>query len=318
MEAKVQDSFTDTSLTSEESGIIRTLLYFDIFNYPLTEEEILKFNPVLISSKREMIENLSRLTNRKLIFKIDQFYSVRSEEWLAERRVLGNEMAKKMIGIARKYANLIAMFPYVRAIMLSGSISKNYMDADSDIDYFIVTQPGRLWITRALLALFRRLFLLNSNKFFCTNYLVDTETLEIEEKNIYTAFETATLIPVYGEHLWKKFQARNNWVKNHFPNLLSYQTEFIHERSHSTKKIMETFFFGWIGEAVDSFFMRVAIARWKKQFSKLFPQADFSIAFKSKRNVSKSHPRFFQKQILEQLPKKIEAFEVHHHLKISA
>ena len=76
----------------------------------------------------------------------------------------------------------ISKFPYVRAILLSGSISKGYMDKDSDVDYFIITQPNRLWVTRLLLMLFKKIFLFNSRKVFCINYFVDSEKLEIEEK----------------------------------------------------------------------------------------------------------------------------------------
>ena len=73
-----------------------------------------------------------------------------------------------------------------------------------------------------------------------------------------------------------------------------------------------------MGEKLDMFLMKLAIQRWKKKFGKSFEPTDFELAFKSKRNVSKNHPRFFQKQILNHFHEKIEAFEVSNNIKLSA
>jgi predicted nucleotidyltransferase len=235
-----------------------------------------------------------------------------------DRRIKGNKLAEDKLPVAKKYSRVISAFPFVRAIMLSGSISKNYMDPNSDIDYFIVTEPGRLWLTRALLALFKRVFLLNSRKFFCINYFVDLRSLEIEEKNIYTAYETATLIPVYGKEVCDKFMAHNVWMKNHFPNLNGCPFEFIKESPSILRRMFEKIFSGGFGEWLDNFFMKLAITRWKKKYGNVMRASDFEIAFKSKKNISKSHPQFFQKRILEFLEKKIQFFEDKHRLKFGA
>ena len=69
------------------------------------------------------------------------------------------------------------LIPYVRGVFISGQLSRYIADQKSDIDYFIVTEPERLWIVRTLFVLFRRTFLLNNRKYFCTNYYVTTEKL---------------------------------------------------------------------------------------------------------------------------------------------
>jgi hypothetical protein len=300
-----------------EAGVIRTLLYFDIFHYPLTLEEIVKFHPEK-SSQEDIIKAISYLKNKLVIFKVDSFYSLHPDRAFAQRRRAGNELAKKSMEIAKRFSWLISKFPFVRAIMLSGSLSKNYMEATSDIDYFIISEPGRLWLTRGFLALFKRVFLLNSHKFFCTNYLIDSQSLEIEEKNIYTAIETTTLIPVYGKELCEKFMSKNQWTRTHLPNMDLQRTAFIAESPGVLKKAVEKILSGTMGEKLDLIFMNLATQRWKKQFGNSFSSVDFDLAFKSRRNVSKSHPRFFQKQVLNNYQGKIEAFEMSKNIKLSA
>jgi hypothetical protein len=306
------------AVTTTEQGILKTLIYFDIFNYPLTVEELLKFHPSPIANEIEFRDVLQEMATRGWLYRHNQFFSLQESAASVERRVKGNKLAEEKLPIAKKYCRIIASFPFVRAILLSGSISKNYMDANSDVDYFIVTEPGRLWLTRALLAAFKRVFLLNSRKFFCINYFVDARSLEIEEKNIYTAFEIATLIPVYGKEVCEKFMGRNAWMKNHFPNLAGQTFEIAAESGSAFKSVFEKMFSGKTGEWLDNFFMKLARSRWKKKYGTIMSEADFEIAFKSRKNVSKSHPQFFQKRILEFFDKKVRAFETQHQLKIPA
>ena len=303
-------------LNRVEKGIVRTLLYFDIFSYPLTTDEIIRFHPQQFLQSSDALVALQVLTKKSILFRHDEYYSLNPEIVLVQKRKRGNELAQKSLKTAQKFSALISQFPFVRGIMLSGSISKDFMDEHSDIDYFIITQPGRLWLTRGLLALFKRVFLLNSHKFFCTNYLVDTQSLEIEEKNLYTAMEAATLIPVYGRELCNRFIDLNKWTKDHFPNLSRQRTAFIIEKDLAIKRFFEKVFSGRMGDGIDRWMMKLAILRWKRLYGNSLAQDEFNIAFKSKRNISKNHPRFFQKRILRHFQEKIERFETLNNLNL--
>ena len=93
---------------------------------------------------------------------------------------------------------------------ISGSLSKGYYDDDGDIDFFIITSPKRLWIARTFLILYKKIFLLNSRKYFCVNYFISSNALEIEEKNIFTATELTTLLPMFGNGSFHKFYEKIN------------------------------------------------------------------------------------------------------------
>jgi hypothetical protein len=192
------------------------------------------------------------------------------------------------------------------------------MDAASDIGYFIITKPGRLWLVRGLLAIFKRVFLLNSHRNFCTNYFVDTNSLEIEEKNFYTAIEASTLIITYGRSVCKNFVDKNRWTSQFLPNFVESRQQVVRELNSTIKKILELIFIGLIGEWLDKVMMRMAMRRWRKKFRESFNAEDFAIAFKSRRNVSKNHPLFFQKRVLDIYAQRIESFELENKLKLTA
>ena len=307
-----------TNLDEAERAVLCTLLYFDIFRYPLTAREILNFCEIPDLSYDEVCRTLTALEQKHIVFPIGKYYSLWNSEDDVARRRIGNELAAKRMKTARFFSRIISSFPFVRSVMLSGSLSKNYMDEKSDIDYFIVTAPGRVWLTRGLLALFKRVFLFNSHRNFCTNYLIASDALEISEKNIYTAVETVTLIPVYGKEVWRKFVETNIWALSFLPNYSNGTVSFISESEPWFKKFLETCLSGHWADWLDNYFMRWAMKRWQKKFGNLFTSEDFELAFRSRRDTSKNHPQFFQKKVLDVYLKKIASFEEEHNLKLTA
>ncbi len=296
-------------LPEKEKSILLTLLYFDIFQYPLTESEIFSFSPQLLDSQWQT--GLVTLTDRKIIYTLNGLYSLHDDPALAIRRKAGNQLALKKLRIAKMFSTFISLFPFVRSVMLSGSISKGYMDNKSDIDYFIITAKGRLWLVRGAMAIFRRIFLFNSHKYFCTNYFIDSESLEIEEKNIFTAIEASTLKPMFGKDLVHQFQTVNEWYHQYLPN--HQPTNCLgKENSNVVKRIGEKIIPAKLLDHLDGWLMKKFTIHWKKTYQHVLNEHDFSIAFQSKGHVSRSHPGFYQKKVLSLYEKKIHEFEQQH------
>ena len=175
-------------MTETAQNILRTLGYFDLFQYPLTGEEIYLFNSAVVNHS-EVNEALEELLSDNSVFKIGEFYSLHNNCQLAERRRNGNQLATEHLITARRVAKFLYRFPYVKAIAVSGSLSKNFATDKTDIDFFIITATNRLWIARTCMHLYKKLtFLRGRQNWFSMNYYVDEDAMEIHEKNIFTGW----------------------------------------------------------------------------------------------------------------------------------
>ena len=308
--ARQIDYFTDT-----DKAVLRAIVYFDIFHYPITAEEVFEFAPTSINTF-SCQKSLEKLVAEGLVFQIGNFYSIRNNPALGEARMKGNTLAKEKMKVAARYSRIISAFPFVRAVLLSGSISKGFMDERSDIDYFIITEAKRLWIVRTALALFRRVVLFNSHKNLCTNYFIDTENLSIPDRNIFTATELCTLRPMYGKTVVQKFQESNSWALTILPQG-KFDTETPSEKKEFLKKAVEKVFSFSVMDRLNQWLLKKSMAFWTRKYSHVVNSSDFEVAFRSKAGVSKSHPRFFQKRALDQFEQKVNAFEMLHGLDLS-
>ncbi len=284
--------------------IIRQLLYYDIFDHPLTKEELLKdcVHP------NESEDGFDELLNKELIFKINQHYSVRNDPSLSLRKTKGEELAQKLMPKAQKMSKLINKFPFVRAVALSGSISKGFMDDTTDVDYFVICKPQRVWLARTFLILYKKVFLLNSFRFFCLNYFIGENDLELSERNIFTATEINTLIPVCGCELFNRFFRTNNWVQNYYKNFPRNKTSEQKKQTISVfKKSLEFLLSNFIGNCIDRCSMKLTIKYWKWKYRK-DSRTDLISSSQLIRNVAKYHPGNFQLKVIDRFNENLESF----------
>ena len=164
-------------------SILKVLVYFDLFNYPVSENEIIFFLDQKNISMHDLTNALEELSNNKCIFRHGEFYSIQNNYEIAKDRIAGNMNAEKLLPVAKKISRFLYQFPFARAINISGSLSKNYANQNDDIDYFIITKANRLWVSRTIMHLMKKLsFINNSQHLYCMNYFIDEHAMMIEEK----------------------------------------------------------------------------------------------------------------------------------------
>lgn len=299
------------TITSRQRALIRTLLYFDVFGHPLREDELIRFLGHPEAQRTGVHDDLHDLLERGSIASREGFFGVGDLAPAIDRRRDNNRRAEARMAKARRMSRFIGRFPFVRAVMLSGSISKGCMAEDGDIDYFVITEPGRLWIARTLLIAFKKIFLLNSRRDFCVNYFVDTEHLAIEDRNLFTAMEVMTLIPTYDGDRCEAFFRANAWAADLLPNVPRPNTHHLPVGRERFKHLMERVLRNNFGDELDAWCMYRTLKRWRTKFPE-FDHASFDLALRTRRYVSKHHPRNFQERVLRSFAERIARFEQGH------
>ncbi len=290
--------------------ILRTLIYYDVFSYPLSAEEIFENSCFKTKVQADCSKLLNKLTEMGIIHKVGDFYSISNDTEKSEERVKGNRRAEKWMNRARRFSSFISRFPYVRGVSVSGSLSKGFIGDDPDIDYFIITSPNRLWFARTLLVVFKKIFLLNSYRYFCINYFIDTESLEIEEQNLFTATEIATMIPMFGNGIKSEFFKQNKWVQNYYPNYSGKDISgLVVKKPGLFKRFLEAMFNNRVGDKLDSYFMKKTTSHWTRKFKNKYSQEEFNLVFKSSKKISKHHPSNYQKKVRNEFYKRIAEME---------
>ncbi len=282
-----------------ENSILKTIGYFDMFRYPVTSVEIWRFLCYAATPLETGIA-LKQLVNQKKIFQLDEFYSLQNDHALVDRRRRGNAFAAELLKTAYRVGKRLYKFPFVKGVGISGSLSKNYADADADIDLFIITQTGYLWIARSLLHILKKFsFLTGKQDWYCMNYFIDEAALVIAEKNIFTATEVVTLKPVCGSAM-PVFYKANQWAFDLFPNDTHNMTIDMDEANTPRyKKWIEKIFTNRLGNRLDDYLMRLTAKRWqKKEMNHKINSKGDPMGLLAGKHFARPNPEYFQKKLL--------------------
>ncbi len=207
-----------TAPSPGEIAILRAVLYADVFDYPLTAPEIHRY---LISEALTLKEVQTTLDSSwwlsEYVSSVNSFYMVTGRGHLAAVRQAHATSMARLWRSARWYGRLLATLPFVRMVAVTGALAMDNVEADDDVDYLIVTAPGRVWLTRALaivLVRLARLFGVN----LCPNYLLSETSLQQEGHDLFIAHEIAQMIPLTGHHVYWQIRSRNGWTADFLPN----------------------------------------------------------------------------------------------------
>ncbi|MBI2430256.1 MAG: hypothetical protein HYV29_15945 [Ignavibacteriales bacterium] len=293
-------------------NILKTVVYFDLFDYPLTAEQLFAFLPQnsvsvdVVKRTAEILVSKSELVKEREFF----FLPTRKKD-IVDRRTDEERYARRMLTIARLFSSFIKRFPFVRAIFLTGSLSKNVVDRSGDIDFMIVTAPNRVWICRTLLTAFRKIFLFGSKKYFCTNYYVTANGFSHQRRNLYAAIEVVTTKAVWNESAFDEFQSSNVWTKEFLPNsCIEPDKRLLISPSRSFfQRVCEFVLDLFPLDALDARLMEMHRAHWRNQFSSV--DADqFNSMFIISPDVSAGWPEDRQGPVLEQFRRKVSSLGI--------
>lgn len=244
--------------------VLKPILYADIFDYPLTFDEIYKFLEFK-TTRAEVKLLLDRAIETKEIVLIDNFYSLVDKPHLVSKRRERWAAAQTLWPRAIYYGRWVAALPFIRMVAVTGSLAvDNPRDGVDDIDYLIVTQPGRLWLCRALIILMVRLGHLRGVH-LCPNYLLSENVLYFEENNLFTAREMLQMVPIYGRDFYIKMRKINAWVTDYLPQGQGLNLDKINDKlspwQNFIKRASEFILGSWPGDLLEGILQKIQISK---------------------------------------------------------
>lgn len=221
-------------------SILQTIIYSDLFDYPLTKTDVWRY---LISKKPVKFRTFDKgLNNISEIQCKDRFYFLKGRESIIEKRIRREKESKKKILMAKKIIPFLSIIPTISFIGISGSVAMKNAEKNEDIDLFVITKKGTLWITRLLMIIIlsikgvlrRRCDKIVENK-ICLNMIIEETCLLMpkDRRNLYTAHEIVQLLPLLNRwKIYEKFLKVNKWVKKVLPNSIAFtDSKFFKKRS---------------------------------------------------------------------------------------
>jgi len=212
---------------STQDAIRATVAYADIFDYPLTREELRTW--MIISSKK--IQKVRGIDEKNGLFYVHR------RSALIKFRQARQFWQEKKWNIARRAAWWLSLIPTIHLVGVTGGLAMNNADEDDDIDLFIITAFRALWISRLLATGLMQLVGLRRkpdetyvknkvclNMFMAPRYTTYALGLDIpsEERDCFSAHEVLQMCPIWEQPgIYHKFIGSNGWVDAYLPCALA-------------------------------------------------------------------------------------------------
>ncbi|MDA3839712.1 MAG: hypothetical protein PF572_01355 [Patescibacteria group bacterium] len=209
-------------------AIVETIAFFDLFSFPLTVNEVLKYLK-LKSNYVDVSDKLQVLVEKKIVErKGGLFYLYGKEEYVQERKKRYNYSDRKL-KIALKMTTLFRFIPWIRLICVANLIGRDNLRDKSDIDLFIVSDKNRLWLTRFFAVMLAKLLNVRPQKNdtkdkICLSFFVSVEQMDMSlvrkgENDIYFNYWFLNLAPIYSRgNSFTEFIESNKKIIDEFPN----------------------------------------------------------------------------------------------------
>lgn len=202
-------------------AVVRTLVYADLFEYPLSPAEIRRYLVGEPASTRQVAAMLDGdAVLRPHIEQTGGWVFLAGRSHLTEIRKERAAISARLWPIARAYGKGIAQLPFVRLVAVTGALAMDNASLDDDIDLFVLVQPGRLWLGRLLILAVVKLAARRGIE-LCPNFLMSTDHLRVSERNLFTAHEVSQMVPLMRTPWYEAFVDANGWVRNILPNAFS-------------------------------------------------------------------------------------------------
>jgi hypothetical protein len=199
-------------------AIARSVAYADVFDYPLDRTEIHRY----LIGEAAPAEEIDAVLERdgalgELVERTDDLVHLRGRASTVVTRHAREAASAELWPIARSYGAWLSRLPLVRFVGVTGALAMSNAERGADIDLFVLTHPGRLWLCRLLVLAVVRFAALRGHR-LCPNFLLSTAALSLRERNLFTAHEITQMVPLRATEWYARFVDANRWAQGYLPN----------------------------------------------------------------------------------------------------
>lgn len=211
-------------------GLLAALAYYDAFGFPLSAQEVFLALPAADGPRPSMedVERaLAEAVRRGEVGRAEGLHFLPGREANVASRKARYLLAEGKYARVRAFFAVARFAPWLRAAFVCNTLARSCARAESDLDVFVVTAPGRLWLTRLFVTGLAALLRVRPTaevsadrvclSFFAAEDALDLKPLAIED-DVYLAHWVHELYPVYDESgAARRLFVENGWVRDALP-----------------------------------------------------------------------------------------------------
>ncbi len=262
---------------SMKESLVKTMVFFDIFDFALTKEELCDYK---LDKKSTLKELQDFIDHQEFVLESNNYVFLKGRSITLKIRKDKETRAHKLIRKAKKYIKWMQILPFIRTVAICNSLSFYDAEKGSDIDLFIISEQNRLYLARTFSWIFMQILGIrrHGSKIsgrFCLSFMISKDNLDLnsikKEDDIYLTFWTRLLRPLLGQDTYREFIKANIWLNKYFDYEVDQQKHLITESKILIRiqKILEFPFKGWSGNLVENLLKKWQMSRSRKKAIRL-------------------------------------------------
>lgn len=274
----------DAHVPPVAAAILSTLAYFDLFDYPLTREELYRwlwYTEMVTTPEFEgFLEQLQG--EHKIIFS-EGYYVLPNRSFVVQMRQKKIPWIEKKMRRATRACRILRWVPFVEAVFVSNTVAAGVAKKASDIDLLVIAKEGRLYLARLLVTGVLSLFRLRRTReiitdriclcFYLTPKAFDLASIRMGDPDIYLVYWLDQLVPVYDpRYIRDELLSANTWARHSLPrafqpyHVLAPWQVLDHGPSRLIRRFFEIAWRGVYGDILENQAKHIQQEKMKRNF----------------------------------------------------
>lgn len=227
-------------------GIFAALAFFSLYDLPLRRRRIFELLYKHKAAESEVYKQLDLMAQEGKLIQKGERYALKS--WDGARLADNRQEIEKRWQKVEKYYPVLSLIPFIENVSIIHSLAIGNADQESDIDFFVIAKPHRLYFVRTLIILIFKMLGVyktrtNIKERFCFGYYITSNQLSLENLLLdiddpFMAFWFASHAPILGAETYRKFVRANTWIYQYLPNYsFEHREKYFKKQSRGSKNM---------------------------------------------------------------------------------